>query len=97
MDLEIIILMNLVKDKHHVVSLICEIKKRIQIYLCIKRLIDFENLMVTKGDRSGDRPGVWDWHMNTDFNGMIGQRELVYSTGNSTQYSVIVSVGKESE
>ena len=65
------------------------------------RLTDFEKLILTKGDRWGvgrrDGLGVWDWHMHTDIYGMIGQWGLLYSTGNSTQYSVLIYVGKESE
>ena len=64
-----------------------------------KRFIDFENkLMVTKGDRLQEgctgslglaysHCGVWCGHRGT----------ALYSTVNSTQYSLIISVGKESE
>ena len=38
---------------------------------------------------------VWDWHMHTEVYGMIG--DLLYSTENSTQYSVMVYVGTEFE
>ena len=65
------------------------------------RLRDFEKkLMVTTGDRSWGRDGLggWDWHMYTQMCEMIGQLgSSVYSTGNSTQHSVISYVGKESE
>ena len=39
------------------------------------RLRDFENLMVTKGDRWEEREGprVWDWHMHTVVHVMTGQ------------------------
>ena len=35
--------------------------------------------------------------MHTELYGMIGLRDLLYSTENSIQYSVIIYVGKESE
>ena len=44
-----------------------------------------------------DGPRVWDWHVYTEVYGMIGQRDLLGSTRKSTQYSVIIYVGKESE
>ena len=61
-----------------------------------KRLTDFEKLMVTKGDRwqVRDGLGVWDWHMDNEVYEMTGQRNLLYLTENSTQYSVIIYVGK---
>ena len=42
-----------------------------------------------------DGLGVWDWHLHTVVYAMT--RVLLYSTENSTQYSVIIYVGKESE
>ena len=53
--------------------------------------------MVTKGDRWGWGIRLWDWHMHTEVYGIIGQQGLLYSTNNSTQYYVIIYVGKESE
>ena len=67
------------------------------------RVTDFEKLMVTKADRLGDGRdglGVWNWDMYTDVYGMTvqwGPADLLYSTENSTQYAVIIYVGKESE
>ena len=58
------------------------------------RLTDFEKLLVTKGDRDRFREwegwtgGVSDWHMNTEVYGTIASRNLLYSSENSTQYSV---------
>ena len=54
--------------------------------------------MVTKGTgRRRDGLEVWDWHMHTVVYGMIRlYRDLLYSTGNSTQYSDIY-MGKDSE
>ena len=40
------------------------------------RLTDFENLMITKGDRfggGGNGLGVWYWHMHTEVYGMTGK------------------------
>ena len=56
--------------------------------------------MVTKGDRvwGGDGLEVWDWHVHTTVYGMDGRwGPAVCSTGNSTQYSVMTYMGKESE
>ena len=45
-------------------------------------------------DRWGrDGLGAW-WHMHAEVYGMAGQWGLLYSTGNSTHYSVIIHVGK---
>ena len=43
-----------------------------------------------------DRLGGWDCHKHTMVYGMDGQwnGDLLYSTGNSTQYSVISYMGK---
>ena len=44
--------------------------------------------------------GVQDWHMHTILTILcewMVSRDLLYSTGNTTQDSVIASVGKESE
>ena len=82
MDLEIIILSEdsqTVKDKHHVISLICGTKKGYRrTYLQNRnKLTDFEKRMVTKGDRYESRDdglGVWDWQMHTKVYGIIGQQ-----------------------
>ena len=62
----------------------------------INRLTDFEKFMVTKGDGAVvvGRLGAWDWHMHTEVYGMIDQQRHAYNTENSTQYSVIICVGK---
>ena len=39
--------------------------------------------------------GVWDGHMHTVLG--LDNRDLPYITGNSTQYSVMIYMGKESE
>ena len=45
------------------------------------------------------RTGIefWGWRVPSEVYGMIGQQGPVYSTENSTQYSVISILGKESE
>ena len=54
------------------------------------------NLGLPKGQVEGrDGLGVEDWHMHTEV--WNANRDLLYSTGNSTQYSVIVYVQKESD
>ena len=39
-------------------------------------ITDFEKLMVTKGDRWGERDelGIWDWEILSEVYGIIGQR-----------------------
>ena len=83
MDLETIILSEVsqtVKEKHHMMSLICGILKEVYklTYLqSINRLIDNGKLMVTNGDRWGwggrDGMRIWDWHVHTEVYGVIGQ------------------------
>ena len=57
--------------------------------------------MVTEGETwqwGGDKIGVWDEHTHTLlYVRQITNKDLLYSTGNSTQYSVIIYMGKESE
>ena len=43
-----------------------------------------------------DKLGVWDKHMHTTIY-KITNKDLLYSTGNYTQYIVITCKGKESE
>ena len=76
-----------------------ESKKRIQIsYLHDRnRLTDFEKLVVTKGGW-----GETDWGFETSICSLwymkrLAKGDLLYSAENSTQYSVIIYVGKESE
>ena len=62
------------------------------------RLTDFENLKFTKGDRwEWNGLGVSDWHRHTGVYGTTGQRDLLYSTEISIQYSVIIHVENKSE
>ena len=73
---------------------------QMNIFTKQKRLIDFEHkFIVTKEERSR---GGMDWGFGTGICTLLHMesmvsRDLLYSTGNSIQYSVITSMGKESE
>ena len=56
-------------------------------------------VIVAKGGKSEGRDGLGfgDQHMQIAVYGMTGQRGPAINTGNSTQYSVIVCMWKESE
>ena len=108
MDLDIIILSEVsqtMKDKYHMISLICGILKKDTNELFYSRTeTDSQtlknHLWFPKGTGGGgrDRLGVWDWHMHTVVYAITGHiLDLRYSIGNSTQYSVIICMGKESE
>ena len=62
------------------------------------RLIDIENVLwLPKGKGWGrNKLGVRDWHVHTTIYKIIN-RDILYSTVNSTQYSVVTYMGKESE
>ena len=64
-----------------------------QTHRLIKQTYGYQKRQVA--GRGGQ--GVWDWHMYTMVYEMVGQWDLLYSTGNATQYSVIIYMGKESE
>ena len=50
--------------------------------------------MVTKGERRGrDKLGVWEQQIHTTIY-KINNKDLLYSTGNYTQYFVITCMGK---
>ena len=56
--------------------------------------------MVTKGETLGEGGVNQETGINTytlPYIKQIANKDLVYSTGNSTQYSVITYMGKESE
>ena len=56
----------------------------------------WEEEVRSKGGRDG--LGVWDWHVHTlRYTERLPNGDLLCSTGNSTQYSVIIYVEKESE
>ena len=64
------------------------------------RLIDFENKpMVTKWDRAGEEMD-WGFGIGTCtlwYTESLANRDLLYSAGNYTQYSITMYMGKESE
>ena len=67
-------------------------KKMIQMNLFTKqkqthRLREQTSLLGEKG-RGRDRLGVWDWQVHIAIF-KIGNKDLLYSTGNSAQYPVI--------
>ena len=56
--------------------------------------------MVTRGWGWGGRDKLegWDWYIHTLlYIKYIANKDLLYSTGNSTQYSVMAYMGKESK
>ena len=55
--------------------------------------------MVTKGERGvgRDKLGGWDEHTHTTIYKIDNQQDLLYSTGNTIQNSVITYMGKQSE
>ena len=75
------------------------------IYKTEIRVTDVENKFMVMG-RGGDNLGDWDWHtmftllhIGTVFTLLhvrqITNKSLLYSTGNSSQYSVMTYMGKE--
>ena len=45
---------------------------------------------------AGDKSGAWDEHTHTSIH-TIDKQGLLYGTGNATQYSMMISMKKESE
>ena len=66
------------------------------IYKTEIRVTDVENkLMVTEGGTGGRyKLEDWDWHTHTPIY-KADNKNLLYSTGKSTQYSVMTYMGKE--
>ena len=90
----------LVKDQHHMTSPIlcfCSANKFICILFLETTHRLWKNLWLLKGTGCGGEEWTGDWHMNTEVCGMIGQWGPASSTEHSTQYSVVIYVGKESE
>ena len=58
-----------------------------------------DSQILNKGDRGAGRNGlgIWNWHRHTVVCGMVANRNLLSSTGNPTEYSVIICTGRESE
>ena len=65
--------------------------KQKQSHRCRKQT----SLPGSKGER--DKLGDWDWHIYTTIYKIGNNKDLLYSTGNSTQYSVMTYMGKESK
>ena len=62
------------------------------------RVTDVENKpMVTKGEREGNKLGDWDDISTLLYIKQITNKNLLYSTGNSTQYSVMTYIRMESK
>lgn len=59
------------------------------------KLIFLLQTLVTKGEKweERDRLGVWDWYLHTTVYREVNKDQL-YSTGSSPQYSVIIYTGK---
>ena len=53
--------------------------------------------MVSSGKRWRDKLGGWDGHIQTTIYKQITNKTLLYSTKNSTQYSAMAYMGKESK
>ena len=106
MDQEIIILNEIsqtVKDKHHRIHLYVEYLKKDINELTWRTETDLqtEKLMVINGDRWWGVGGM-DWEFGIGIGTLrymewLANKDLLYSTENSTQYSVIIYVRKESE
>ena len=77
-----------------------EVSHQSKVFLPSKAALstDVENkLMVTRGERGGI-----NWEIGIDtytllYIKQITNKDLLYSTGNSTQYSVMTYMGKESK
>ena len=49
-----------------------------------------------QGKKRRDKLGYWDLHIYTLYIKLKTSKNILYSTGNYTQYSVLTYVGKES-
>ena len=84
------------------ISLTCRIKKNHTNEFICRTETDSQTLKTNYGYQKGQVAGrdglrVWDWPVHTEIYVMTGQWDLLYNTENSTQYSAIIYVGKESE
>ena len=101
MHLEIIILTEVSqtgKEKYQMVQLICGIKKKIRMNLFTRKKQTHRHRKQTYGYQGG---GGINWKIGNDIYTLlyikqITDKDLLYSTGNSTQYSVMAYMGKES-
>ena len=104
MDLEIAILSEVSqteKDKYHMISFICGIQKKGTNELIYKTEIELQ-MQKTNLWLSGVRGGGINWEIGIDIYTLlyiikqITNKDLQYRTRNSTQYSVMAYMGKES-
>ena len=104
MDLKIVILREISqtqKDKYCMISLICEIKKGTN-ELIYKTEVDTQMQKTNLWLPGDKRKGGINWEIGTDictllYIKQITNKNLLYSTGNSTQYSVMAYMVKESK
>jgi len=90
------------KDKYHVTSGICGIYHKNDTNELIYKTgtdsqIQKTSLRLPKGKSGRDKPGVWITTHTLLCIRRITNKDLLYSTGSSTQYFVITYKGKESE
>ena len=99
MDLEMIILSEVRQRKIYDIAYIGILKEGKCTYLQSRnRLTDFRNkLMVTKQEGMGvNKLRVWDQYIDATIK-QTTNKDLLYSTGNFTQYFAITYMGKKSE
>ena len=101
MDLETIILSEVsqtVKDRHYMISLICQIWKKgsFELILEQKQIQRLYQRGHVGGDGGIDR-GFGFSICTLRYMEWLANEDLMYGTENSTQYSVIICVKKESE
>ena len=67
------------KDEHHMISLICGIQKKDSSEIMYRREKDSQtlqkNLWLPKGWGGRDELGVWDWHIHVVVYETTGQQE----------------------
>ena len=103
MDLQIVILSEVSqteKDKYHMILLICGILKKGKNELIYETEIELQ-MQKTNLWLQGVRGGRINWKIGTDiytvlYIKQITNKDLLNSTGNSTQSSAIVYMGKVS-
>ena len=104
MDLEIVILSKVSqtqKDKYHDIAYMWNLKKGVQMNLFTKQKQSHRCRKQTYGSQ-GKRGGGINWEIGIDIYTLsyikqITNENLLYSTGNSSQYSVMTYVGKEAK
>ena len=101
MDMEIIRLSEVSQRKTNIIwyHFYVESRKKSHKWTYLQnrnRLTDLENKLMVMGGRveGRDRLGVWDWHIQTTMF-KITNKDLLYSTGNSAQYSQYISLNEK--